>query len=113
MCSFQMRATSRYSLTKLVEIAYYNMERIRLEWSHIWAVMGEHFNKVGCMPNVEIANAAVDALRQLSMKFLEKGELANYSFQKDFLRPFECVRSRIASIACNLNFSGLVPCLWH
>lgn len=68
------------------------MERIRLEWSHIWAVMGEHFNKVGCMPNVEIANAAVDALRQLSMKFLEKGELANYSFQKDFLRPFECVK---------------------
>lgn len=82
-----------YSLSKLVEIAYYNMGRIRLEWSHIWAVMGDHFNKCGCMPNPDIANFAVDSLRQLSVKFLEKGELANYSFQKDFLRPFEYIMS--------------------
>eukprot|EP00053_Salpingoeca_punica_P019678 m.200806 g.200806 ORF g.200806 m.200806 type:complete len:1530 (-) comp17699_c1_seq2:138-4727(-) len=80
-----------YSLTKLVEIAYYNMERIRLEWSHIWSIMGEHFNKVGCMSNKDVSLFAVDSLRQLSMKFLEKGELANYSFQKDFLRPFEYI----------------------
>lgn len=62
-----------YSLSKLVEIAYYNMERVRLEWAHIWAVMGEHFNKVGCMANDDVAFFAVDSLRQLSMKFLEKG----------------------------------------
>jgi len=30
----------------------------------------------------------VDSLRQLAMKFLERSELANYSFQNDFLRPF-------------------------
>eukprot|EP00049_Salpingoeca_infusionum_P023789 m.13862 g.13862 ORF g.13862 m.13862 type:complete len:1705 (+) comp6055_c0_seq1:251-5365(+) len=82
-----------YSLAKTVEIAYYNMERIRLEWAHIWQVMGEHFNSVGCLPNTDIAFFAVDSLRQLSMKFLEKGELANYSFQKDFLRPFEYIMS--------------------
>ena len=35
-----------FSLTKIVEISYYNMNRIRLEWSRIWAVLGDHFNKV-------------------------------------------------------------------
>lgn len=40
-----------YSLTKLVEISYYNMNRIRLEWSNIWAILGEHFNLVGCHAN--------------------------------------------------------------
>lgn len=29
--------------------------------------------------------------RQLSLKFLEKGELQNFHFQKDFLRPFEFI----------------------
>jgi brefeldin A-inhibited guanine nucleotide-exchange protein len=37
-----------FSLVKLVEISYYNMERIRLEWSRIWQVVGNHFNVVGC-----------------------------------------------------------------
>ena len=35
-----------YSLQKIVEIAYYNMGRIRLQWSRIWAVLGDYFNKV-------------------------------------------------------------------
>lgn len=78
-----------FSLQKIVEISYYNMNRIRLQWSRIWQVIGDHFNKVGCNPNEDVAIFAVDSLRQLSMKFLEKDELANFRFQKDFLRPFE------------------------
>lgn len=35
-----------YSLQKIVEIAYYNMGRIRLQWSRIWSVLGDYFNKV-------------------------------------------------------------------
>ena len=35
-----------FSLTKLVEISYYNMGRIRLQWSRIWKILGEHFNRV-------------------------------------------------------------------
>jgi brefeldin A-inhibited guanine nucleotide-exchange protein len=35
-----------FSLQKLVEISYYNMDRIRLEWSNIWTILGEHFNQV-------------------------------------------------------------------
>uniref|UniRef100_A0A8C9Y532 ARF guanine nucleotide exchange factor 1 n=1 Tax=Sander lucioperca TaxID=283035 RepID=A0A8C9Y532_SANLU len=83
-----------FSLQKIVEISYYNMGRIRLQWSRIWEVIGDHFNKVGCNTNEDVAIFAVDSLRQLSMKFLEKGELANFRFQKDFLRPFEHIMKK-------------------
>ncbi|XP_071835614.1 brefeldin A-inhibited guanine nucleotide-exchange protein 1-like isoform X2 [Apostichopus japonicus] len=83
-----------FSLIKIVEISYYNMGRVRVQWSRIWAILGDHFNKVGCNPNEEVAFFAVDSLRQLSMKFLEKGELPNFKFQKDFLRPFEYIMKK-------------------
>ncbi len=38
-----------------------------------------------------MAKYAVDSLRQLAMQFLERDELANYTFQNDFLRPFVVV----------------------
>ncbi|XP_039270898.2 brefeldin A-inhibited guanine nucleotide-exchange protein 1-like [Styela clava] len=78
-----------FCLQKIVEISYYNMGRIRIQWSRIWAILGDYFNEVGCSDEESIAFFAVDSLRQLSMKFLEKGELPGFSFQKDFLRPFE------------------------
>lgn len=46
------------------------------------------------MANEDVAFFAVDSLRQLSMKFLEKGEFANFRFQKDFLRPFEHIMKK-------------------
>ncbi|KAG8926398.1 guanine nucleotide exchange protein for ADP-robosylation factor [Tulasnella sp. 418] len=78
-----------FSLQKLVDISYYNMNRIRIEWSNLWAILGEHFNQVCCHSNPHIAYFALDALRQLAMRFLEKEELAHFKFQKDFLKPFE------------------------
>lgn len=80
-----------YSLQKLVEISYYNMDRIRFVWSSIWQVLGRHFIKVGRDKNTKIAMYAIDSLRQLLMKFLDKPELANYRFQKDFIKPFEAL----------------------
>jgi Sec7-like guanine-nucleotide exchange factor len=53
----------------------------RLVWSRIWAVLSEYFIAVGCHPNLAVAMYAVDSLRQLAMKFLERDELANYTFQ--------------------------------
>lgn len=55
LCKVSMEELSQpahprmFSLQKLVEISYYNMGRIRLQWSRIWQVLGDHFNKV--MPN--------------------------------------------------------------
>ncbi|KAF0477927.1 Sec7-domain-containing protein [Gigaspora margarita] len=80
-----------FSLQKLVEISYYNMGRIRMEWSNIWTILGEHFNLVGCHPNINVGFFAIDSLRQLAMQFLGKEELPHFKFQKDFLRPFEYI----------------------
>ena len=44
-----------------------------------------------------IALYAVDSLRQLGMKFLEKDELFDYRFQESFLRPFQSIVMRSQS----------------
>ena len=82
-----------YSLQKLVEISYYNMTRVRFEWTKIWEVLGEHFNNIGSLNNTAVVFFALDSLRQLSMRFMEIEELPGFKFQKDFLKPFEHVMS--------------------
>jgi brefeldin A-inhibited guanine nucleotide-exchange protein len=44
--SGQSETPRLFSIRKLVEICYYNMNRIRLEWVNIWSILGEHFNQV-------------------------------------------------------------------
>jgi len=89
--SGQSESPRMYSLQKLVEISYYNMTRVRIEWTRIWEVLGEHFNQVGCDNNTVVVFFALDSLRQLSMRFMEIEELPGFKFQKDFLKPFEYV----------------------
>jgi Sec7-like guanine-nucleotide exchange factor len=45
--------------------------------------------QVCCHNNPHVGFFALDSLRQLAMRFLEKEELAHFKFQKDFLKPFE------------------------
>jgi brefeldin A-inhibited guanine nucleotide-exchange protein len=87
-----------YSLQKIVEISYYNMTRVRFEWTNIWTVLGEHFNQVGCHNNTNIVFSALDSLRQLSMRFMEIEELPGFKFQKDFLKPFEHVLANSSTV---------------
>ena len=63
----------------------------RLVWSRIWAVLSDFFVEVGCHSNLQVAMYGIDRMRQLAMKLLERDELANFSFQTDFLRPFVVV----------------------
>uniref|UniRef100_A0A5B6ZVK9 Putative brefeldin A-inhibited guanine nucleotide-exchange protein 5 n=1 Tax=Davidia involucrata TaxID=16924 RepID=A0A5B6ZVK9_DAVIN len=77
-----------FSLQKLVEISYYNMARIRMVWARIWSVLASHFISAGSHHDEKIAMYAIDSLRQLGMKYLERAELANFTFQNDILKPF-------------------------
>ena len=64
---------------------------------------------------------AIDSLRQLGMKYLERAELANFTFQNDILKPFvilmrntrsESIRSLIVDCivqVCLLNQLSLTP----
>ncbi|GAB5354605.1 hypothetical protein AAMO2058_000133400 [Amorphochlora amoebiformis] len=89
---YTMNETPRvFSLQKIVEITYYNMNRIRLVWTRIWNILSAYFAKAGCHPNLQVSLYSIDSLRQLAMKFLEKDELAHYHFQKQFLKPFEII----------------------
>ncbi|CAE7561117.1 Arfgef2 [Symbiodinium natans] len=80
-----------FSLQKLVEVADFNMGRMRVVWGRIWRVLSSHFVEVAAHQNVRVCHYAMDSLRQLTMKFLEKDELAGYNFQADFLKPFETI----------------------
>ncbi|RQM19211.1 hypothetical protein B5M09_012515, partial [Aphanomyces astaci] len=81
-----------FSLQKLVEVADMNMHvRSRVVWASMWSVLRRHFTTIGCHDNLGIAMYAIDSLKQLSMKFLEKDELRDFNFQRLFLTPFEII----------------------
>lgn len=81
-----------FSLQKLVEVADYNMNvRSRYDWSLIWKLLATQFSSVGLSDNTSLAMFAIDSLKQLSIKFLQKDELSNFNFQKIFLHPFEII----------------------
>ncbi|PWA80365.1 sec7 domain-containing protein [Artemisia annua] len=84
----KQRPARVYSLQKLVEISYHNMTRIRMVWARIWYVLSDHFIAAGSHSDAKIAMYAIDALRQLSVKYLERSELASFTFQNDILKPF-------------------------
>lgn len=110
--SSQDASTPRmFSLQKMVDVCYYNMDRIKVEWTPIWAVMGTAFNKIATNPNLAVVFFAVDSLRQLSMRFLNLEELSGFEFQHDFLKPFEYIIQNTSStdvqemiIECFRNF---------
>ena len=46
----ESRCNSRmFSLQKLVEVAYFNMNQIRIVWTRIWHHMAEHFETVSSL----------------------------------------------------------------
>ena len=75
----------KFSLQRIVEVADFNMGRIRFVWAKIWQSLSEHFSIVGSHSNLNVAIYAVDSLRQLADKFLLvsiqllKSYLSNYS----------------------------------
>ena len=88
-----------FSLQKLVEVADFNMHsRSRLQWGAIWKLLADHFTVVGTLDNQMLAMYAIDSLKQLSIKFLQKEELSNFNFQRVFLKPFEVIIMKSSSV---------------
>ena len=96
----QETATPRiFSLQKLVEVADYNMFiRPRIAWSNIWNLLAAYFTNIGMSDNLALSIYAMDSLKQLSIKFLQKEELTNFNFQRVFLKPFEIVMLKSRSV---------------
>ena len=78
-----------FFLQKIVEISELNLfSRPRFNWNNTWKILTEFFVDIGCSTDNENSANAMNSLRQLTMKFLQKKEGENYHFQKDFLMPF-------------------------
>ena len=91
-----------YSLQRLIECAYHNLNRIRLIWSRLWAALAPHLVSAACHANPKVAAYAVDALRQLVAKLLVRAELAeltSFTHQDEALRPFVAVLKHCDSAA--------------
>ena len=87
----QSQVPRLFSLQKLVEVADINMNRIQIQWFKIWKIISDFLIELGSNKSSFIAEKAVDSLRQLARKFLQKEELGMYHFQKEFLQPFETI----------------------
>ena len=61
---------SIYSLQKLVEVAHYNIDRIKFIWQKMWNIIREHMSTVAITAPSDVSLFAVDSLKQLSVKFL-------------------------------------------
>ena len=78
-----------FFLQKIIEIAELNLfSRPRFNWNNTWKILSEFFIEIGCSSDNENSINAIDSLRQLAMKFLQKKEGEKYHFQKEFLMPF-------------------------
>jgi len=79
-----------FCLRQMVRVAHLNMDRIRLEWSRIWKHIANFLEY--CLQRKQrpvVGIRALDALRDMARKFLEKEELSNFNFQREVLQPLE------------------------
>lgn len=95
-------------------------------WARIWALLSVHFIAAGQHPDQQVAMYAMDSIRQLALKYLERAELTNFSFQNDILKPFvvvmrtsknELIREFILQCVVQVRFWPRHPlpsqCLWR
>ena len=80
-----------FSLIKLSEVADFNIYRIQVQWVKIWKLIGEHFVYVITLKDQNIWTNALDNLKQIIGKLLQKQDLSIYKFQMDFFKPFEII----------------------
>lgn len=81
-----------FSLQKIVEISYYNMNRIRLQWSRIWQVIGDHFNKV---------SAESPSCPSLSCVLMRRGVASS---------PCRSLMNMFWAWSCTFTFQGVFKC---
>lgn len=76
------------SLQRLTESLFLNIDRIRLVWVKVWAVVSPHYVAAVCSEHVEVAMVAIDSLKQLASHVLQRSELGLFNWQQQALEPF-------------------------
>jgi Sec7-like guanine-nucleotide exchange factor len=79
-----------FLLVKLADVAYFNLNRWKVVWEEIWAIMGEYLIQVAsneAFPE-NVLHAAVNVIWQIARKFMAQKETEAFHFQEHFMRPF-------------------------
>lgn len=80
---------SLWTLQKAVDVASVNLSRLsRLEWRRIWPVLSTHLVAVACDSRSDVSMCAINALKQMCLRFLAKDELKGFRFQSSVLQSF-------------------------
>lgn len=88
-----------FSLHKLGEVADFNLIRIQIEWVKIWKLISNHLIYVITNSTLEtIWSEALESLRQIVSKLLQKEDLSIYNFQNDFFKPFDIIFQQTKNI---------------
>lgn len=80
-----------FSLHKIIEVANFNLFRQQNELENIWKIIYESFISLVIEyknDQLPIVTNIIDSLRQIAIKFLNKGEIRN-TFQLELFNPFE------------------------
>ncbi|KAG8903868.1 guanine nucleotide exchange protein for ADP-robosylation factor [Tulasnella sp. 403] len=96
----EMKAKNMEAIKTLLDVAVTEGNHLKGSWHEVLTCVsqlermqlisnGIDVPDSGRPSNPHVAFFALDALRQLAMRFLEKEELPHFKFQKDFLKPFE------------------------
>ena len=76
------------SLQRLTETLFLNIDRIRLVWVKVLAVVSPHYVAAVCSEHVDVAMVAIDSLKQLASHVLQRSELGLFNWQQQALEPF-------------------------
>lgn len=89
-----MNQTRTFSLQKLGEVADFNIARPKSVWMTMWNSVSIHFTEAGLHRATHVALVAVDSLRQVASKLLERhtaDPADGTTFQVALLTPFEAM----------------------
>lgn len=101
-----------FSLHKLAEVADYNLMRIQIQWIKIWKLISDHIIYVANeYSHKSISEDAIDSLKQIVFKLLNKPDLSIYHFQKDFFKPFEVIFSKEGLTLSRYEF--IIGCIYY
>ncbi|KAJ3444066.1 hypothetical protein M0812_09916 [Anaeramoeba flamelloides] len=77
-------------LIYLFETLNNNLERKKVDWYTIWALVSPYLRQIGRKENDDLLNIYLTNLEKLTIKAVQKNELQNFNFQQDF---FSCYLS--------------------
>ena len=64
------------------------MGRIRLQWSRVWSVLGEHFTKMGCSNDDSVGMFPIQISIKVDVRYYNNFEDAKFIFPKSYIHYY-------------------------